>query len=68
MLDNPYFVKLKDGDIVCSSNIYKYGDNLSSGDFHHAVFRFDTSGNMIWNKIYSDVNSGYTNYYQTDII
>ena len=68
LLDNPYFVKLKDGDIVCSSNIYKYGDNLSSGDFHHAVFRFDTSGNMIWNKIYSDVNSGYTNYYQTDII
>ena len=68
LLDNPYFVKLKDGDIVCSSNIYKYGDNISSGDLHHLVFRFDTTGNLIWKKLFTDVYFGYTNFYQTDII
>ena len=68
LLDNPYFVKLKDGDIVCSSNVYKYGDDISSGDLHHSVFRFDTTGNLIWKKLFTDVYFGYTNFYQTDII
>ena len=66
LLDNPNFVKLKDGTIACVSNVRLYGEGLTD-DRHIALFRFDTTGNLFWKKIITQSGFADKNYYNTDI-
>ena len=66
LLDNPNFVKLKDGTIACVSNVRLYGEGLTD-DRHIAVMRFDTSGELLWKKIVNKSAYGNKNQYNTDI-
>ena len=66
ILDNPNFVKLKDGTIACASNIRLYGEGLTD-DRHIAIMRFDTSGELLWKKIVNKSAYGNNNQYNTDI-
>ena len=66
ILDNPNFKKLSDGTIACATNVRLYGEGLTD-DRHIALFRFDTTGNVIWKKIINKSAWGDKHFYNTDI-